>query len=874
MSVFTLPDLIPTGKRFWLWLLIISRIALSGYAQVPDKIPYQGTIANSSGEPYSGTFDFKFDLKDDHENLVWSSGKIPLAVDIGAYSVELGDSGQPALPSSIWIDHDHVLLHVSFDDGIHGLETLSPGIRILAVPYARRAVYADSSGNAGFSLGDSLVLRDSTGAVRMVLNPNTGMFKMMDHDTVWHSVRVASPPETVELLGNGLVLERKKLSAPQGGYAETIYDQNNNGQVVKRFLTYKDGPLTCSSLERFADNGTKIYFSRICSDGTKQVKRWQNNGTLILDRQESSTRLKLLKYDAGGVLNSCEIKTFDHDTLRTYEAGILVGEKVVFHVATPDSLLSRTRYFNAAGQVVGRRTVKKDFTVIVESYDTSGNLIYKSINDVAIVIQEDNVKDASSIYDATKFKFTAPNDQQGFQVGSNKPGQGNLKAFNKQTGDSVDIQLNTDSGKIETNGKIEVRDKATGAKTLTIPKALICEGSGYVFDHSLDSDDVGKISVRNKQSGKKAGLRLDADKEEVSIDADLRLKGVPIKGVPSEDSLVIEGDAVFAYDITVSGETRLSGDQLYLGSGSQAQLNVQGGTLFSWHVEHKANTKIGDASNDSLDVKARSWFREPVTFDQGGIFTGPVVMGSDTAISAAGLFQTQAGLKTNTIEPFNGNVVGIGTNFDVTGDATFHAGVNINGTLDISGVANITNAGDINANQINGSTITAGSGLVTNNIDPVNPGADIKINGDVTVTGNFAKGSGSFKIDHPLDPYGKYLYHSFVESPDMMNIYNGNVTTDSVGRAVVELPDYFEALNMDFRYQLTVIGTFARAIVSKEVDGNVFEIRTDLPHIKVSWMVTGVRQDTFAHENRILTEVDKEPEMQGKLLYTPRKAMK
>ncbi|MFN3414132.1 MAG: hypothetical protein ACK42L_08760, partial [Thermoanaerobaculum sp.] len=60
--------------------------------------------------------------------------------------------------------------------------------------------------------------------------------------------------------------------------------------------------------------------------------------------------------------------------------------------------------------------------------------------------------------------------------------------------------------------------------------------------------------------------------------------------------------------------------------------------------------------------------------------------------------------------------------------------------------------------------------------------------GNVQVTGTLSKGGGSFKIDHPLDPEHKYLYHSFVESPDMMNIYNGNVVTDEEGRAVVELP--------------------------------------------------------------------------------------
>jgi hypothetical protein len=139
--------------------------------------------------------------------------------------------------------------------------------------------------------------------------------------------------------------------------------------------------------------------------------------------------------------------------------------------------------------------------------------------------------------------------------------------------------------------------------------------------------------------------------------------------------------------------------------------------------------------------------------------------------------------------------------------------------------------------------------------------------GNVVVTGNLSKGGGSFKIDHPLDPENKYLYHSFVESPDMMNIYNGNIVTDGSGKAVVELPEYFEALNMEFRYQLTVIGSFAQAIISKKVQNNRFEIATNQPNIEVSWMVTGVRHDAYANMNRIPNAVEKESANRGKYLH-------
>ena len=74
------------------------------------------------------------------------------------------------------------------------------------------------------------------------------------------------------------------------------------------------------------------------------------------------------------------------------------------------------------------------------------------------------------------------------------------------------------------------------------------------------------------------------------------------------------------------------------------------------------------------------------------------------------------------------------------------------------------------------------------------------------ITGNLEKAGGSFKIDHPLDPANKYLCHSFVESPDMKNVYDGVVVLDNKGKAEIELPDWFGILNKDFRYQLTAIG--------------------------------------------------------------------
>jgi hypothetical protein len=129
---------------------------------------------------------------------------------------------------------------------------------------------------------------------------------------------------------------------------------------------------------------------------------------------------------------------------------------------------------------------------------------------------------------------------------------------------------------------------------------------------------------------------------------------------------------------------------------------------------------------------------------------------------------------------------------------------------------------------------------------------DVVVDGTLQVNNNFGA-----RMDHPLDPANKYLNLSFVESAEMMSVQNGNVITDANGEAIVTLPDYFQAISGDFRYQLTVVGQFAQAIVARKIEGNRFTIKTDKPNVEVSWQVTGLRQDAAANANRKPAEESK-----------------
>jgi hypothetical protein len=139
--------------------------------------------------------------------------------------------------------------------------------------------------------------------------------------------------------------------------------------------------------------------------------------------------------------------------------------------------------------------------------------------------------------------------------------------------------------------------------------------------------------------------------------------------------------------------------------------------------------------------------------------------------------------------------------------------------------------------------------------------------GNVHVQGTLSKSAGAFRIDHPLDPAHRYLQHSFVESPDMKNVYDGVVRTDRRGFATARLPRYFQALNRSFRYQLTIVGrSFAQAIVWREIAANRFTIKTSQPRVKVSWQVTGIRKDRYANAHRVQAEVRKPAAEQGTYL--------
>ena len=262
------------------------------------------------------------------------------------------------------------------------------------------------------------------------------------------------------------------------------------------------------------------------------------------------------------------------------------------------------------------------------------------------------------------------------------------------------------------------------------------------------------------------------------------------------------------------------------------------------------------------------------------------VRGEATTAQAFGVLGTNQSGGTGVYGDGKTGVAGSSSNasgYGVSGTDSANIGVFGSGATGVRGeTASATGFAVMGVNNGGGSGVSWGIyGQNTSSggyaIEGYNPnGVGVRANGNpagqfignVTIQGTLSKTAGSFQIDHPLDPANKYLFHSFVESPDMKNVYDGVATLDARGQATVELPTYFEALNKDFRYQLTAIGAPGPGVyVADEIAHNRFRIAGGASNQRVSWQVTGTRHDAYADAHRIEVEVAKPAGERGSYLF-------
>ena len=263
-----------------------------------------------------------------------------------------------------------------------------------------------------------------------------------------------------------------------------------------------------------------------------------------------------------------------------------------------------------------------------------------------------------------------------------------------------------------------------------------------------------------------------------------------------------------------------------------------------------------------------------------GVVAGTVAIAHDPTLLGNGTDGTPLGVavplkltgapgsKSSVIEATN-SLGGFGvsaTGGKAVGFLLGGSGVNAKGgAAPLPGAGVVAAGGDTTgANFQSGDGIVAFPGVADSGSGNTNGNAG-SFDGNVFIFGDLdVGGSKNFKIDHPLDPQNKYLVHAAIESSEVLNLYTGNVIIGQDGEAVVTLPNWFGALNRDFRYQLTAIGAPGQGLyIAEEIDRNQFRIAGGTPGMKVSWQVTGVRSDQRSLQHPFEAEQNKPERERG-----------
>lgn len=300
-------------------------------------------------------------------------------------------------------------------------------------------------------------------------------------------------------------------------------------------------------------------------------------------------------------------------------------------------------------------------------------------------------------------------------------------------------------------------------------------------------------------------------------------------------------------NINVSG-TILATTKIGVGTGSMPyMLNARTTTTTGGVFSQSNGNGVRAVSGATSGAFAAGSFNaaSPQGYGVFGINTG------STGLSYGGYFKTSS-------------PTGIGVHGDTVMNSVaedFGSKFGIYGTARIADQFVDFSAG-VFGESINGAGTIAYGVLGQNN--PTNFGYAVFGNGDTGATG-----TKSFQIDDPRDPENSWIRHYCTESSEPLLVYSGTVALDSNGAAMVSLPDYWSSINANPRYQLTPIGaSMPNLYVASEVANNKFKIAGGKAGMKVTWTVTGTRNDPWVRRSGIRDVITKPASARGKY-YDP-----
>jgi len=284
-----------------------------------------------------------------------------------------------------------------------------------------------------------------------------------------------------------------------------------------------------------------------------------------------------------------------------------------------------------------------------------------------------------------------------------------------------------------------------------------------------------------------------------------------------------------------------------------------------FQIANVANTRnalwgITNGTGRSLEIQLNNAASTNVA--QLATHSGNGRVGSFQASLATAGYNTQVLFATTASTSTNVNHAAVWGQTNGVTAGVFLAALSNNATTGLTGQASSAT----NVTSIGVAGLTAGT-----NANAIGVFGQSPVGGyGLRATGNFAaSGTKAFCIDHPLDPANKFLKHYSMESPEVLNVYRGNITLDGNGEATVIMPDYFDAININFSYQLTGIGAQSNLYIKREISGRTFEIAGGKPGQKVSWVVYAERNDIYIQKSPESKEVvqQKPTEWIGKYIH-------
>ncbi|HUE01707.1 MAG TPA: hypothetical protein VMR62_19200 [Bryobacteraceae bacterium] len=791
---------------------------------MPRLVKFSGNLTATNGQPLTGVIGVTFALYEEEQGgaPLWMETQNVAADAAGHYTAMLGATRNEGVPAEVFASGQGRWLGVQPQG-----EPERPRVLMTSVPYALKAVDAETLGGlpasafalsgtpgapAGRSVSATTQLTERQGSKATTDLTGTGT---ADHIAYWtNSTTIGSSAlyqTTAKKIGLGTTTPTAELEV-----------QNASATAILGIVTATSGNLNgvngqTASTSGYGVSGVATATSGSASGVYAQTSSPNGNALFATNSATSGYAFGIQGFSASpnGVGVQGNVTAPSGSAVTGINSGANGGTGV-------SGVSNATSGFGVG--VSGSTTIPGGTGVFGVNNATSGG------NGVQGQTVATNANGVFGINTATS----------GFAVGvngqTNSPGGTGVNGLNLATtgGNGVQGQSNATNGgngvfgmtaSTNGNGVIGINTAASTFAVGVNGQTSSPAGTGVNGLNLATTGGNGVQGQSNATSGFANGVSGQSS----------RTSGNGVYG---------SNNATSGFAVGVNGQTTSPA-----GVGTQGlNLATTGGT----GVQGQSNATSGYASG---------------VYGQSASTSGVGVSGNATATSGFAI-----GVQGQTTSSGGAGVFGVnntsgGFGLDGQAGANGTALFAVTQTCNSSGCTLVNGTGGEFVTGSGGTLLLGYGGSYSNEVFSVDASGNGFFKGNLNVTGKVTKGSGSFKIDHPLDPEHKYLSHSFVESPDMMDIYNGNVTTNERGVATVVLPDYFEALNGDFRYQLTVIGQFAQAIVAKEISHGRFTIKTNRPKVRVSWQVTGIRHDAYANANRIPVTEEKAAAEQGTYLH-------